>query len=111
MPCREVSPTSSPDPDKVVALTNRAIALRELATSTAWAELRAIADERRQEFFRTFAKTLMRGEPVDQRKVDYTAGYYQGIADLLRAPEKAESEMRSALKRAERYLASEGDSE
>jgi hypothetical protein len=35
-------------------------------------------------------RSLMGGDEIDQRRVDYERGYWMGVMDVLNAPESAE---------------------
>lgn len=102
---------SIPEPDKVMSLTNRATVLAELKTLPAWEELGRVVAERKEAFYRSMTKRLIGGEEINQREIDRAAGYYEGLEDLLRAPDKAETRMKRALEKAERLIRAEGASE
>jgi hypothetical protein len=94
-----------------MSLTNRALVLAELKTHPSWEELGRVVAERKEAFYRSMTKRLIAGALIDQREIDRAAGYYEGLEDLLRAPDKAENKMRRAHERAERGIAAEGASE
>jgi len=90
------------DPDRLAALTNRAARLGELKETPAWTELRVQVQERKDAIYGAFLKRLQAGEPVDQREVDRTAGFFKGMETLLDYPDLADTRLRRALDRAER---------
>ena len=98
-----------PDPDRDMALINRAAVLAELKQQPAWAELARIVEERKRVHFDSLTRRLIAGQPVDQREVDRMAGYFKGQEDLIARPDLAANQAKSALKRAE--LFEEGASE
>jgi hypothetical protein len=86
----------------LAAKRDRAALLSSLKDNPAWVELRLIYEERRARQEKILLRSLMSGNPVDQRYIDRMAGYLDGMKDLLDDPGRSEDQFRRALERAER---------
>jgi hypothetical protein len=56
----------------------------------AWPVLRQRWDELRDRKALVIGRSLMGGDEIDQRKVDYDRGFWNGVKAVLDAPESAE---------------------
>jgi exonuclease VII small subunit len=45
--------------------------------------------------------SILRGQAIDQRKLDYERGFWDGAKHVVTRPENAEAELESSLKRLE----------
>ena len=80
-------------------LANRMRALRE---SEEFAALRASMAEAKKKVMDATTRALMRGEPANQRQIDYDRGYWDGVAQVLEAPWSALQAYERTMERLER---------
>lgn len=70
---------------------DRAKALHDLAETRGWTELHAVYDEQRAAYVRRLGNDLLRkGAEIDQRDIDYHAGFFDAWRQILAQPDKAE---------------------
>jgi len=81
--------------------------LRDLAGSEGWAVLREVFTAAESTYYATVTRQLMRGRDIDQRKLDYNRGIFDGVKQLLEQPDKAEAALKRALDRIEAFDAAE----
>lgn len=65
-----------------------------------WRRLRDSIRADRDRFLLGIARQLMSGQEVDQRKIDFYRGYFQGALDTVERPEKAEENLERAARHA-----------
>lgn len=65
-----------------------------------WQRLAQIVRAERDRFLNGLTSALWRGEVVDQRKLDYTRGFYEGARWLIETPEQAEASLEQAASEA-----------
>lgn len=73
--------------------------LGELAKTEGWQVLREVFEAAEETYYRTVTRQLMKGREVDQRKLDYNRGTFDGVKQLLEQPARAESVLAKALER------------
>lgn len=57
--------------------------------------------KKRDRVVSALARGILSGVPVDQRKLDYERGFWDGAASVLNRPDNAQAEFDKALKRLE----------
>lgn len=65
-----------------------------------WRRLRDSILAERDAFMVGLARQLMSGAEIDQRKIDFFRGYFQGALDTVERPDKAEENLEKAARRA-----------
>lgn len=73
--------------------------LRELRKTEGWAVLEEIFEAARKSYYDTVSHQLMRGREINQRKLDYNRGMFDGVKQLLAQPDKAELALAKAQER------------
>lgn len=76
-------------------------ALRETAATEGWAKLKESFAQQRAKYFGRLATHLMQGRVIDQRKLDYNRGFFDGVQQLLEQPEKADAHLAALVKKLE----------
>lgn len=49
--------------------------------------------EQREEYFLSIARRIAKGDPIDQRELDYKRGFYVGAVQALEEPDKADKSL------------------
>jgi hypothetical protein len=96
--------------DNTVAakVIDRGKKLAALQKTDGWAELRLMVAARKEKFSRNLAdRLLVQGVAVDQREVDYRAGFFAGCEWLLGSVDHAEESLEKALVRAQELKGSD----
>lgn len=88
------------DNAKLQILGGKAQAFKKLKETPGWQELRQVAKVREEKYGRLLTAAMMRGEPVDQREIDFRRGFFAGMDYLLNSVDHAEKAFEDALKRA-----------
>jgi hypothetical protein len=89
-------------------LGDRAKALAKLKGTDGWKTLGEIYTERRIAYQAKVGRdVLRRGYEINQREIDYNAGYFFGVQQLLDKPEQFEQQMEAALQK--QRLQEQGD--
>ena len=79
----------------------RAERLAKIARSEGWAELKEEYKRKRERLMKKAVHDyLERGQPVDQRHLDYLRGFFAGCDWILKNPDLAEKSVEEALSRA-----------
>ena len=65
-----------------------------------WQRLAEIVRGERDRFLTSVTSALWRGEVVDQRKLDYTRGFYEGARWIIETPVEAEASLEAAASKA-----------
>lgn len=76
-------------------------ALAELAKTDGWKTLIEIFGAAREQYYATLSRSLMRGKEIEQRKLDYNRGKFDGVQELLQQPARARDHLERALRRLE----------
>lgn len=88
--------------DKARAYGNLAQGLRRLRESEDWQVLRQSMLQAKRKVMESWTNALLRGTPVDQRQVDYDRGYWDGVIQVLEAPDRALEQLNKTLERLEK---------
>ena len=94
---------------KFRAIAEDAKVFGELQEQRGWQRLIARLDKERAEYLLDIAKRLLDGYQVDQREIDFMAGFYKGADYVLRHPQKAEESFEKAARLA--WVFSESEQE
>jgi hypothetical protein len=101
-----VSPSRADELDRLETIARKqgdlARGLRQLRESESWTVLRASMLAARQKVMEAHTKALLKGEPVNQRQLDYDRGYWDGIIQMLEAPWRAQEAVEKTLERIEK---------
>lgn len=73
--------------------------LRELKVAEGWSTLIEVFTAAKEQYYAAVTQQLMRGREINQRKLDYNRGFFDGVTKLLEQPETAESVLEKALAR------------
>lgn len=73
--------------------------LTSLGESDGWKRLVEIFDAAHEAYYSTVTQQLMRGREINQRKLDYNRGVFDGVKQLLGQPDKAQAVLRKAIER------------
>jgi hypothetical protein len=73
--------------------------LRELRKTEGWVVLEQIFEAAEKAYYDTVARHLMQGREINQRKLDFNRGTFEGVKQLLKQPERAETALVKALER------------
>lgn len=76
--------------------------LRHLRESEDWQVLRQAMLNGKRKVMDGWTKALFRGEPVNQRQIDYDRGYWDGVAQVLEQPFAAMKQLEGTLERLEK---------
>ena len=63
--------------------------IEALKESMGWDDLKGVLAAQEDKFWKRHIATMKRGEPFDQRAMDFALGKLEGIRVLLDTPEKA----------------------
>lgn len=88
------------DADKLKQIGDRAQQLGRLKDSEDFQTLRSVCETRFQKEKDRLVTSFFDDQPVNQREVDYFRGVQDTLAYIFNAPDKAETALRNALKRA-----------
>ena len=72
--------------------------LAALKDTDGWKTLVEVFEAYRQSYYSTLTRSLMRGNEVNQRKLDYNRGLFDGVDKLLSQPDTAQSVLEKATK-------------
>ena len=75
--------------------------LREIKDTDGWKTLVEVFEAAEKTYYANVTRQLMQGREINQRKLDYNRGVFDGVKQLLSQPDKAESVLKSALERLE----------
>lgn len=70
----------------------------ELMEQRGWQRLMERLTKEREEYLRDVAVRLLDGRQVDQREIDFMAGFYKGALYVLKHPEQAEKSFEKAAR-------------
>ena len=73
--------------------------LSVLKDSEGWKTLTEVFEAAEKTYYATVTRQLMSGREIDQRKLDYNRGIFDGVKQLLKQPDKAEAALANALER------------
>lgn len=73
--------------------------LRELAKTDGWKVLQEVFEAAEKSYYSTVTRQLMQGREINQRKLDFNRGMFEGVKQLLAQPDKAEAVLGKALER------------
>jgi len=78
--------------------------IASLSRDTRWELLKEVYERRRRELSECLGRQqlVFSAQPVNQRRVDYTAGFWAGVQAILHAPDSAEKALERALSDQER---------
>lgn len=85
------------DPEKERILRQRQEKLSALANHPGFKELREIFETKKEKHLKTLAADIMASGIVEQRRVDWTRGFWAGCTWLLKNPGSAEDTLEKAL--------------
>lgn len=88
--------------DKARAQGNLAQGLRHLRESEDWQVLRQSMLQAKRKVMEAWTNALLRGEAVNQRQIDYDRGYWDGIMQVLEAPDRALEQFEKTFERLEK---------
>ena len=74
-------------------------ALDGLRETEGWKTLVEIFEAAEKTYYSTVTRQLMNGREIEQRKLDYNRGIFDGVKQLLKQPDKAEAALANALER------------
>jgi len=84
-------------------LIRRSVSLHALSKHPSFKELVAEVERRKErDLKRMVADIITTGDPVDQRTVDYTRGWWDSLSWALGVADKAETTLGNALEEAEK---------
>lgn len=84
-------------------LIRRSVALDALSKHPAYPELVAEVERRKERDLKLLiADYVTMGNPVDQRQIDYTRGWWEALEWAVKVPGKATPTLEHALKEAEK---------
>jgi hypothetical protein len=78
-------------------LGDRTKALAKLRETEGWKVLSEIYAEKKTKYVGLIGRQVLSRIKLDQRELDFRAGYFRGISDLLGAPDAIEQVMEAAL--------------
>jgi hypothetical protein len=91
------------DNTNVSELAGRARRLKTLAETVGWQELCDVFEERRNNWALTAGNDLLRkNSTINQRDIDWRAGFIAGCEWLLANPDAVEGNLERVLRRADR---------
>lgn len=88
--------------EKTRQLADLANSMRALRESDDFTALRRSMQSAKRKVMDGWARALLRGEPVNQRQVDYDRGYWDGVAQVLEAPWSAVQAYEQTMARLEK---------
>lgn len=94
--------------DATRELQQRQVRLTALTLHPSWEELRSEFDRKKARQEKQLLSELLRGEPLDQRRIDWFRGFWQGAEWILNNPEMAERSFKRAFDQGSAIEALEG---
>lgn len=85
--------------EKIQAKAEMAQRLKALQTNDAFQYLKSVVEKKRDLVFSVMAKSLLAGVQLDEVKLAYERGFWQGATHVLNRPDNAEKALDEALKR------------
>lgn len=76
-----------------------AAALARLARHPDWALLTELFTKKKDREIEMMSRLLLAGGTIDQRRLDYERGFWDGVEAILKRPENAEKRFQAALSR------------
>ena len=73
---------------------------RSLMEHPAWLLLKEKLDRTEEAYMADLARQMMSGELLDQRKIDRSVGFVEGVRSVLSLPERIEEDFERVLQRA-----------
>lgn len=64
--------------------------------------MKIVIEKKRDKVVGLLSTTILAGQALDQRKLDYERGFWDGATSVVNRPDNAEAEFNAALKRLER---------
>jgi hypothetical protein len=75
--------------------------IAKLKDSGSFQYLKLVVEKKRDLVAGTLVRALLAGTEINQRRLDYERGYWDGAMHIVNRPENAEAELVKALKRLE----------
>lgn len=83
--------------------------LRDLTSTPGWKVLEEIFEAQKAKYYADLSRSLMRGADIEQRKLDFNRGLFEGMEQLLKSPEDAEKVFERAMSRLKKARESESE--